>query len=205
MSAVFRWTQRTHFGRVVSGPHHVTWRGTTIKTGDRTLKIKLERNIPQSFMTLEGKTKITTRYTDQPKTCFECGSLDHERKDCPVNERDTYAQAVADAQKPSGSEEMFNIDVVLPEVTPDVTQTSKSYKKKKEKKKLKKMLEEGAFMTSTPDPKRKDRSSSDTSPTFQAKHTGLPQRIPIHKVQKQSNPNDHEMPNGQRFRSVIKT
>ena len=113
-----------HFGRVVSGPHHVTWRGTTIKTGDRTLKIKLERNIPQSFMTLEGKTKITTRYRDQPKTCFECGSLDHKRKDCPVNERGTYAQAVADAQKPTGSEEMFNIDVVLPEVTPDVTQTS---------------------------------------------------------------------------------
>ena len=63
-----------YFGRVVSGPHHVTWRGTTIKTGERTLKIKLERNIPQSFMTLEGKTKVTTRYRDQPKTCFGCGN-----------------------------------------------------------------------------------------------------------------------------------
>ena len=111
-----------NFGTVVSGPHHVTWRGTTIKTGDRTLKIKLQRNIPQSFMTLEGKTKITTRYRDQPKTCFECGSLDHERKDCPVNERGTYAQAVAVAQKPT--EDTFNIDAVPPEVTPDVTQTS---------------------------------------------------------------------------------
>ena len=40
--------------------------------------------------------------------------------------------------------------------------------KKKKKKKLKKMMEEGAFMTNTPNPKRKDRSSSDTSPTIQA-------------------------------------
>ena len=38
-----------HFGRVVSGPHHVTWRGTTIKMGDQTLKIKLERNIPKGL------------------------------------------------------------------------------------------------------------------------------------------------------------
>ena len=61
-----------YFGSVVSGPHRVTWRGTNIKTGDRTLKIKLERNIPQSFMTMEGKTRVT-RYRDQPKLVLGVG------------------------------------------------------------------------------------------------------------------------------------
>ena len=55
-----------NFGEVVSGPHHVVWRGTTIKTGDRTLKVKLVRDIPQSFSTLGGKTKVTVRYRDLP-------------------------------------------------------------------------------------------------------------------------------------------
>ena len=67
-----------NFGSVVSGPHHVMWRGTTIKTGDRTLKVKLVREIPQSFSTLGGKTKVTVRYRDQPKTCFSCGATGEE-------------------------------------------------------------------------------------------------------------------------------
>ena len=84
-----------NFGEVVSGPHHVMWRGTTIKTGDRTLKVKLKREIPQSFSTLGGKTKVTVRYRDQPKTCFSCGATGHERRDCPAQEESTYARAVA--------------------------------------------------------------------------------------------------------------
>ena len=84
-----------NFGEVVSGPHHVMWRGTTIKTGDRTLKVKLVRDIPQSFSTLGGKTKVTVRYRDQPKTCFSCGATGHERRDCPTHDESTYAQAVA--------------------------------------------------------------------------------------------------------------
>ena len=74
--------------------------------------------------------------------------------------------------KPTGSEETFHIDAVPPAVTPEVTLDVvgklKKKEKKEKKKKLKKMMEEGAFMTSTPDHKRKDRSSSDTSPTIQA-------------------------------------
>ena len=58
------------FGQVASGSHHGTWRDTSIKTGDRSLKIKLEREIPQSFFTLEGKVGVTVRYRDQPKTCY---------------------------------------------------------------------------------------------------------------------------------------
>ena len=84
-----------NFGNVVSGPYHVTWGRTPIKTGDRTLKIKLTRNIPQAFNTLGGKVKVTVRYRDQPKTCFECGVQDHERKDCTAA-KPSYARAVAE-------------------------------------------------------------------------------------------------------------
>ena len=148
-------------------------------------------------MTLEGKMRVTTRYRDQPKTCFGCGSLDHERRDCPDNERATYAQAVAESrpEPTKTTEETFHVDADPPEVTPEVIQTTTSsesdvderHKKerKEKKKKLKKMMEEGVFTTSTPDPKRKERSSSDTSPQHSAKHIGLPHRIATHKSQKQ--------------------
>ena len=82
-----------------------------------------------------------------------------------------------------------------PEVTPEVIQTTtssesdvdeKHKKKGRKKKKLKKMMEEGVFTTSTPDPKRKERSSLDTSPQpHSAKHRGFPQIIAVHKSQKQ--------------------
>ena len=83
-------------GEIVSGPHHVMWRGTSIKTGDRTIKIKLERNIPQSFSTMQGKVKVTVRYKDQPQTCFECGLPGHEKRDCPKTQ--SYASKVLVAQ-----------------------------------------------------------------------------------------------------------
>ena len=98
------------FGEVVSGPHHVMWRGTTIKTGDRTLKVKLNREIPQSFSTLGGKTKVTVRYRDQPKTCFSCGETGHERRDCPTHDREIYAQAVADP--PTSTDAVANTPTV---------------------------------------------------------------------------------------------
>ena len=63
-------------------------------TGDRTLKVKLDRDIPQSFTTLGGKTRVTVRYRDQPKTCFSCGATNHERKDCPSQGNNIYAKAV---------------------------------------------------------------------------------------------------------------
>ena len=105
-----------NFGEVVSGPHHVTWRGTTIKTGDRTLKVKLTREIPQSFSTLGGKSKVTVRYRDQPKTCFSCGETGHERRDCPTHDRETYAQAVADP--PTGTDEAANTPTMAVESPP---------------------------------------------------------------------------------------
>ena len=81
----------SNFGEIVSGPHLATWRGTNIKTGDRTLKMRLNRNIPQAFTALENKVRVTVRYRDQPQTCYLCGDMGHEKKDCT---KETYATKV---------------------------------------------------------------------------------------------------------------
>ena len=65
-----------NFDNVVSGPHYVMWRDTSIKTENQ-----IEPGISQSFSTMEGKVKVNICYRDQPKTCFQCGSPDHKRKD----------------------------------------------------------------------------------------------------------------------------
>ena len=124
-----------NFGSVVSGPHHVTWRGTPIKTGDRTLKIKLTRNIPQAFNTLGGKVKVTVRYRDQPKTCFECGVQDHERKDCTAA-KPSYARAVAEqpAEKVTDEGSTPNESSDLEEATHKREKKERKDKKKKNKK-----------------------------------------------------------------------
>ena len=194
-----------NFGEVVSGPHHVMWRGTTIKTGDRTLKVKLVRDIPQSFSTLGGKTKVTVRYRDQPKTCFSCGATGHERRDCPTHDESTYAQAVANpptdavANPPTDAEAVAQSDAVentptavvdtLSEDTPQTSSDSEGEKdKKKERRERRRKEKEQRKMDtsfSQSDNKRKDVSSPETPPrTSRAKHSGLPQRAPTYKQQK---------------------
>ena len=118
-----------NFGEVVSGPHHVMWRGTTIKTGNRTLKVKLVREIPQSFTILGGKTKVTVRYRDQPKTCFSCGATGHERRDCPTHDESTYAQAVANP--PTDAVAVAQTDAL--ENTPRRLQIVKGRRKRRQK------------------------------------------------------------------------
>ena len=57
------------------------------------------------------------------------------------------------------------------------------------------MMEEGAFLTSTPDSKHKDRSSLDTSPPIHVKHRGYQYT----RCNNSKHPNDHDTPNGQRL------
>ena len=190
-----------NFGSVVSGPHHVMWRGTTIKTGDRTLKVKLVREIPQSFNTLGGKAKITVRYRDQPKTCFSCGATGHERRDCPTQEENTYAKAVANtptvavaAPPPphteAGATASTPTEAVIPtaEDNPQTSSESDFETKRERRERRKKEKERKKMDTSfvfSGDNKRKDVSSPETptKPTM-ATHSGLPQRAPTHKLQK---------------------
>ena len=187
-----------NFGSVVSGPHHVTWRGTTIKTGDRTLKVKLTREIPQSFSTLGGKSKVTVRYRDQPKTCFSCGETGHERRDCPTQEENTYAKAVANTPTVVGAEPPTEAvatastptGAVIPtaEDSPQTTSESDVETRRERRERRKKEKERKKMDTSfvfSGDNKRKDVSSPETpkKPTT-ATHSGLPQRAPTHKLQK---------------------
>ena len=195
-----------NFGEVVSGPHHVMWRGTTIKTGDRTLKVKLKREIPQSFTTLGGKTKVTVRYRDQPKTCFSCGETGHERRDCPTHDRETYAQAVADP--PTSTDAVANTPTMAvasaptvaaakppsevtgppsedtPETSTDSDLESRHERRERRKKEKERRKMDTSFFVSS-DNKRKDISSPET-PTKKDRvtHSGLPQRAPTHKLHK---------------------
>ena len=143
------------FGAIVAGPFHATWRGTSVKTGDRTIKINLDRDIHQAFSTLEGKVRVTVRYRDQPQTCYTCGLTGHEKKDCT---RESYAKRLQEPaplplpqpqEKPSsssGPDEMESTD----------SEETKKKEKKEKKKKGKKEKE--------PDGKRKDFSSPESQP-----------------------------------------
>ena len=184
-----------NFGSVVSGPHHVMWRGTSIKTMDRTL-------IPQSFNTLGGKTKITVRYRDQPKTCFSCGGTGHERRDCPTQEENSYAKAVANtpteavanipteavAIASTPTDAVSSLDPPLTAEDNPQTSSESDLESKRERERKKKEKERKKMDTSfvfSGDNKRKDVSSPETptKPT-KATHSGLPQKAPTHKLHK---------------------
>ena len=62
-----------NFGAIVAGPFHATWRGTSVKTGDRTIKINLDKDIPQAL--------TVTRH----KPVTNVGSRDTSRRIAPVS------------------------------------------------------------------------------------------------------------------------
>ena len=133
------------YGEVVVEAKHCTWRNTSIKTGDRTLKMKLSAHIP-------GRVKygaygwVSFRYRDQPEACFSCGRVGHKQYECPEQndetERKTYASAVAippTAPPTSTDESDLNIDTSTgEEIIEEEAETTEKEKKKKEKKEKKK-------------------------------------------------------------------
>ena len=185
-----------NFGEIVSGPHHVMWMGTSIKTGDRTIKIKLERNIPQSFNTMQNKVKVTVRYKDQPHTCFECGLPGHEKMDCPKTQSYASKVLVTQPQPEPENERQPESDLnttpgssLSEEETTDATTRRKERRERKEKKdrkeKEKKKSSEPAIAC-TADGKMKDAPSPEvkSTPAPTGRHT-LPQAIPVYKLRKQ--------------------
>ena len=173
------------------------WRGTSIKTGDRTIKIKLQRNIPQSFSTMQGKVKVTVRYKDQPQTCFECGLPGHEKRDCPKTQ--SYASKVLVAQpqpepeqaeEPASETNSNQESIIMDEESTDCETRRKEKKDKKERKERKEKRERKKItepaMACNPDGKRKDAPSPEgkSTPTPAGRHA-LPQAIPVYKIRKQ--------------------
>ena len=162
-----------NFGEIVSGPHHVMWKGTSIKTGDRTMKIKLEKNIPQSFSTMEGKLKVTARYKDQPQTCAGCLDM-RERIAKETKHTPKRLWELQLHPNPNRKRKRWTLRYV----------EKKEKKERKEKKKRKKNSE--PVTNSTADGKRKDAPlpESMSTPTPIGRHR-LPQAIPVYKVTKQ--------------------
>ena len=164
-----------NFVEIVSGPHHATWRGTSIKTGDRTIKMKLDRNIPQAFSTLEIKVRVTVIYRDQPQTCYMCGDMEHETKRL-------HQRVVCKKRTTPHSSRTYRQDKTsfLPGGGGNVRlreEGEKGERKKKERK------EKEPVMTRTPDGKRKDVSSPEEQPPPERFHF-MPQAIAVYKSPK---------------------
>ena len=83
----------SQYGEISIGSTHATWRNTAIKTGERTLKVKITRDIPGRLKT-ETFGWITVRYKDQPELCFTCGQAGHQQWDCEVSGKPSYATVV---------------------------------------------------------------------------------------------------------------
>ena len=81
------------YGDVAIGSTHATWRNTAIRTGERTLKVKITRDIPGRVKT-DTFGWITIRYRDQPKLCFTCGQAGHQQWECEVSGKPSYATVV---------------------------------------------------------------------------------------------------------------
>ena len=166
------------YGEVIVGSSHATWRNTTIKTGDRTFKIKLARDIP-------GKVRydafgwVSFRYRNQPEVCFVCGQSGHQQWECPQKDeanKTSYAGAIktpAPALAPltPTDESEPNLDTSNGEERGEGEDHTESEKKKKEKKDKKKERKE----------RKREYASPENTPEkeVEARHEGLPTLAPV--------------------------
>ena len=87
------------YGDITIGTFYATWRNTNIKTGDRTVKIKLAKVIP-------GRVRYTTygwisyRYKNQLEVWFQCGKSGHQQWECSHQEEEKKSYASATKSLP---------------------------------------------------------------------------------------------------------
>ena len=169
------------YGTVVVGTSYSTWRNTAIKTGERTLKIKLERDIPGRLKTKEYSW-ITLRYRDQPDLCFQCGLAGHQQWECEEVSGKSYSSAVqgvdgatATPPQPTASQpEDLSFGMESEETSTEETFEEKRKRKDRKEKKEKRERE------------KKDRKrdlTPDSTPVkflfLPATHIGLPVQAPV--------------------------
>ena len=177
------------YGEVIVKTTPVTWRNTAIKTGDRTIKIKILKDIPGKIKT-EYFGWISLRYKDQPELCFTCGQAGHQQWECEESGKPSYATVVERVgQSPNPTPTTTTtptptIDATFASPTLSSVETStdedgERKKKKKEKKDKKERREEREKKE-----RKRDLSSDTTTPEKDdhvGKHEGLPTMIPTMK------------------------
>ena len=165
------------YGDVVGEATHCTWRNTHIKTGDRTIKIKLATDIP-GRVRHDSYGWVTFRYRNQPEVCFSCGKAGHQQWECEGPEEETsrksYAGAAAappEAPPTPSSESELAIDTSTGEDREDDTVKEKKKKDKKDRKKEKKE-------------RKREHVTPEDTPEKEARHVGLPILAPTSKLRK---------------------
>ena len=170
------------YGSVVVGTSYSTWRNTAIKTGERTLKLKLERDIPGRIKT-NDYSWISLRYRDQPDLCFQCGKAGHQQWECEeVSGVKSYASAVhefvgatATPPQPTASQpEDLSSEKDSGETSTDETFEEKRKRKERKERKEKKEREKKD--------RKRDLTPDSTPEKFlflPATHTGLPVQAPV--------------------------
>ena len=180
----------SQYGEIAIGSTHATWRNTAIKTGERTLKVKIARDIPGRVKT-DTFGWITIRYRDQPDLCFTCGQAGHQQWECEVSGKPSYAtvvERVGQSSTPTPTHSLTPTQYPTPTATLDPalsspmqsseTSTDEDGERKKKKKEKKERREEREKK------ERKRELSSDTTPEKDdhvGKHEGLPTMIPLMK------------------------
>ena len=173
------------YGEVVVKTSHVTWRNTQIKTGDRTLKLKIVNHIPGKIKT-EHLGWISLRYKDQPDLCFNCGKEGHQQWECDASDKPSYAAAVETVATPDPQpqpEEQTKAPDVISDDTSSEGDDDDKIRKKKEKKEKKERKERKEKERN--EKKRNEKKRSLTSESNEEEeermngvHLGLPTMIP---------------------------
>ena len=128
------------YGEVIVKTTAVTWRKTVIKTGDRTIKMKILKDIPGKIKT-EYFGWISLRYKDQPELCCTCAQAGHKQWECEESGKPSYATVVERVSQSPTPTPTLEATAASPTLSSVETSTDEDGERKKKEKKEKKERE----------------------------------------------------------------